>query len=111
MYGFDKKRLPFFLKGRELLQICLGMNEIIFHFDEDCSVTVLSTEEFFNKNPDLSMEKLRKTVLGRSVSDVYFTNIREISIVFGGSFSIAITDDRMEFESVVFKNGDEFIVV
>jgi hypothetical protein len=38
MYGLAENTDLSFLKGKQLLQVCIGCNEVILHFDRDLSI-------------------------------------------------------------------------
>ena len=45
MYGVPEKERLVGLIGKELIQICFGVHEVIFNFDQDVRITVESRIE------------------------------------------------------------------
>jgi hypothetical protein len=112
MYGFPSTDELRALEGAELVQICIGRNEIILNFfPESTSILVNSIEALLDNNSTVfyninSMNRLlggriiRTSALGTHQLEIHFTN--------GGT--LRLIDDSDQFESVVIRTAGRVIV-
>ena len=118
MYGLPKDLTLEFLSGQTLLQVCLGVHDLILNFHDDVSITVTSRiacaapdgpkheyDDFGQAAPDL-MIFLNQTIVGAE-GDENGT----LRLMFNTGRSLSIYDDSKEYESYTIRHGETFIVV
>jgi hypothetical protein len=116
MYGFGEMRSDNSLVGAELIQVCFGLNEIILRFHpEHLSITVLSRDNFIDKNPSF----IRKTLGKNRAGSVFGSTVEEFVVIDDNTACLNLScgertileDDSSEFEAVIFSFGSKSIVV
>ena len=119
MYGLPKNVDLTFLLRKKILQVCIGFNEIIFHFDEDrVSICIQSTCAYQSEdgtvvqieNYPISASTLCK-VLGEPIIQVHGEESGALKLKFSNGSTLTIYDDDKQYESYQIKHGDKVIVV
>ena len=118
MYGVPEKERLIGLIGKELLQICFGVHQVIFNFDQNVQITIESRIErsvprrgASNRDECCSRESFLTKLLGSTVSDVDRIDDKTLRLTFSSGKSIELTDDSDRYESFQIKVGGELIVV
>ena len=112
--GFDAS----FLVGQQLLQVAIGVSDVIFNFDQ--GFRVLATTDFdvhFDGtskswscgNPDSAACVL--SLIGQTVSAVQVINEALLRIAFSTGPSVDLKDDSDEFESFTISSPGAVLVV
>ena len=107
-----------FLVGASLLQVCVGENELILHFDKEIGITVESTlmvrdaqggaEEFTSTVPCAgSVAKL----LGDSVTSVRGDSDGTLSLMFARGSCLEMYRTSSTWENYSISHGKEVYVV
>jgi hypothetical protein len=116
MYGFDRIRDKPLMVGSELLQVCIGGNEVILNFYPDGqSVMVYGVEKFVGDNMFLfealtsSYPRIRQ--IGKSVSRFRVESNDVAYLVMSDGSEILLRDDSEEFESMTFTHEGLTIAV
>lgn len=118
MYGLPRDINLGFFNGKELLQACFGVHDIILNFDGDVSVTVTSSlgcmgpggsiqqyDDFRQASPAV-LVLLNQTVLAAEGDEA-----GTLTLKFDGGGMLAIYDDSKNYESYTINNGGKMIVV
>jgi hypothetical protein len=117
MYRLSKDEDLRFLLNAELIQVCVGKNEVILNFDNDARITVLS--DFHVRTPKFD-ERFSEPVLGAravceflhyAVGGATATSEGDLELRFssGGSLKIFDTSDQYESFLISFR-GKEIVV-
>ncbi len=118
MYGLSKDVDLGFMCGKILLQVCVGVNEIILNFDEDMSITVTANysqikktgeKNDFNACPDGAI--MLVGLLHRAIKDARGSPDGTLQMVFDNGESIVLYDNSQKYESYVIKYKGKQIVV
>jgi len=118
MYGLPPKLDLSFLVGRELFSIHFAMHSVIFHFDNDVSLTVTSSVgcmasdgsihqyDDFRQAAPMVLALLNQAVLTADGEESGTLTLR-----FDNGGILAIYDDSKEYESYTINNQGQMIVV
>lgn len=119
MYGLDKSVDFQFLIGRELLQLCIGLHQIILNFSDDISISlecaVLLTNadgltiEVTCNNPKQSQNLI--CLLGSTIESAVAKNEGELMLGFSQKCKLSITDSNEDTESYTITMPDHEIIV
>lgn len=119
MHGIDKKISYDFLIGKEVLQLCLGLYQLIFNFSDqlvistECSLSLKLLDgtliEVSSGNPE-SAGKLT-CLLGRTIENVNTEIDGVLSLLFSGGLQLSIIDSNEDVESFTIAMKDYEIVV
>jgi hypothetical protein len=119
MYGIDKSISFNFLVGKELLQLCIGLYQLILNFTDQL---VISAECVIRlKNPDGSVVEIScdspelsgslTCLLGRAIEAVQTEVNGELNLSFSGGFQLSIVDSNEDEESFTITMDEHEIVV
>ena len=105
MYGFDKEIDFTFLVGRSLVQICVGLFQIILNFDDGVSISIEGTfEHIFNGVmpkqfvlPDAAFSLIG--LLGTKIEDVKAIDKVTLEIKFSDCSTLRLKDSNPNTES------------
>lgn len=106
-----------FLVGADLLQVCVGSNEVILNFSDDIRITMLS--EFLIREPGGEQKSCREVgdgvlfLIGRLnevITTAHRTNDGGLKIVFSSEAVLEISDQSDEFESFWINHRDKQII-
>lgn len=116
MYGFDQLEQCDVFLGKELIQFCVGENEIILRFYSDLEITVLfkiqiDGREFSPITIDGDGFQRLKSFLRYKISDASISR-DALSLRFANGKTIVLWDEKhRQHESVVISAGKETFVV
>lgn len=118
MYGLPEDIDLTFLHGKELLQVCIGLNEVILNFHGQVSITVESefthmarTGEVTRFQDCRSSALALASFLGISLSTVKGAADGTLTLCFSNEEILEVYDDSKEFESYQIRIGSRLIVV
>lgn len=118
MYGLQPNLDLSFFIGRELCSIHFAMHSLIFHFDDDVSVTVTSLVGCLTSNGDIQQyEDFRQAapqvlmLLNQVVLSAEGDEAGTLTLKFDGGGALFIFDDSKEYESYTIMNRGQIIVV
>lgn len=118
MYGLDTSIDLSFLRGREVVQIAIGIHQVIFGFDADVSITVEGAFQYAARGecskwgpgmPDAATPTLR--LLGRTVREVQGHSDGTLKIGFSNGDYLTILDASKQYESYQISSPGKTIVV
>lgn len=117
MYGFNQIESDSFIVGSELMQICLGANEIILNFfPYGTSINIFNVDSFIYHN-NLILENLisindRKiNNIGSKVERLNILNNNAAILIMTDGSEIVLLDDSSDYESMTFQCSEIIIVV
>ncbi len=118
MYGLPNNTDLSFFRGKLLLQVCIGYNEVILRFSDDLSVTLQT--DIGHKKAGVCMALYKTMIPSASV----LVNLLHTSIVnasaeppgtlvleFSNNEMLEIYDTSQQYESYQIVYGDKMIVV
>lgn len=115
MFGLSED-FPFMaLVGCELIQICIGENELIMNFDKKLSISINSSV-VFGPNPVLKTDDYRcnsnlfAQLLGSKIADAQSSNKKDLMLNFTNGKSVTILDEYSNYEAYFVKIGDKSYV-
>ncbi len=118
MYGLKKDIDLSFFVGSELIQVCIGLHQLILNFSGDISISIecefshLSKGRALNKSselPDSACSLL--TTLGCCVTDINNLGNGNLEIKFSNGEIIQINDSNKDYESYCINTPNENIIV
>lgn len=104
MYGLPEDFDSSVFVGRNLVQVCIAINQVTFHFDNDIQITTLT--EFIFTNPDkryssepgnVSIEFL--SLLETPVSSAIVADRGTLALEFEGNRRLIFPDTSEQYES------------
>lgn len=118
MYGLPSTVDLSFLNGIHLLQVCVGVNEVILNFYPDVTITITSCFHILDNGVKMESRSSRNCTISKlidlldeTVIDVKGERCGTLRIAFSGGAVIVLMDDSPEFESYTIRHGDVVIVV
>ena len=113
MHGFSKKNVPEFIIGKELAQVCLGENEVILKLSNNCSISIESIEDFAKDNSQflLGISTFQQNIFGSKIEFIKILDESCAEIHFCSGFRIFLKNDSERYESIVFRQGVDTIVI
>ena len=116
MFGLPDDFDGSFLVGRSLLQVCIGLHEVIFRFDEDVEITVegefkvaVGDEgQVFGSPVEGGAASL--VLLQDTVSDAQGATNGTLTLTFPSGM-LEIYDTSSHYESYQVRNGGQLYVV
>ena len=121
MYGLPEPKKVEFLKGKVLLQVCFGQNEIVLGIDEDIRLTIESKfTHSFNNERELVIKEFNEYIkhsdrvvalIGRTITKATGHEDGTLCLVFDDDYFFTIYDDSEHYESYTIKYGNVLIVV
>jgi hypothetical protein len=118
MHGLDKNVDLTFLIGREVIQICIGMYQVIFVFDEDVTVSVeqgfevvtaQTSAKWVPGEPTLASSTV--ALLGAGVKSVHAQENGTLELAFSNGANLVLRDENSKFESYQITRPGQTIVV
>ena len=117
MNGLDAAIDLSFLRGREVIQITIGIFQILFIFDEQVQISVESEFRFGSTDscvwlpgmPQAAGPALR--LLGARVEQVRSQRDGTLDLIFSNGDTLTILDSSKEFESYNIARPGQTIVV
>jgi hypothetical protein len=118
MYRLSKQTDLSFLVGIQLLQVCVGRNEVILNFDNDARITILS-DFATGKHGDVLHRHQQPTsgalaifpLLHSTVAQAVVTASGGLLLIFSTAECLEIFDTSSQYESFWIMRGDTKIVV
>jgi hypothetical protein len=120
MYGLPKNIDLNFLKGREVVQVAIGVFQIQFGFDEDAIIYAHSQFTLFDGHKDWTWtpepSKVRVAtralrLLGAIVENVQAHEDGTLILSFSNGNILTLIDNSMEYESYDITRRGEAIIV
>jgi hypothetical protein len=118
MYGLDTTIDLSFLKGREILQVAIGIHDVQFVFDKDVKISITglfrcicraATSEWQPGAPQAAAPALR--LLGATVEQVHGQRDGTLELKLSTGDRLMVLDNSKEFESYTITRPGETIVV
>lgn len=118
MYGLPKDLDLSFLRGVELLQVCIGAYQIILNFNNDVSiaiegdyrVSVIDGDDRLFEDTRDSAGALVKFI-SDSISEVHGLPDGTLRLVFAANGEIELYDSSEHYESYQITHGDAIHIV
>lgn len=118
MYRLPENTDLGFLEGTTLLQICVGVNEFILHFDGDARITLLGEFEVLGGQPAKSVlvrgpeeTPVLLPMLHDVVKSALPTRAGGLELTFESGSRLAVPDDSDEYESFLIEGPGIKIIV
>lgn len=106
-----------FLAERTLIQVCIGMHELILHFDNDISITVCSSIGLVGQSGQITeYVDFRQaamplcSLIGESITSAQNAGNGVLALQFNRK-SLNLYDDSDTYESYIIDNAGQCIVV
>jgi len=118
MYRLKKDVDLSFLNGRELIQVAIGMYQVIFAFDEDVTISIEGMFTYSDgaretvwkpATPDAATSAL--ALLGTKVEQTEGEENGTLTLTFSNGGRLTIPDSSQEYESYQITRPGETIVV
>jgi hypothetical protein len=116
MHGFPDVKVLKPLIGAELMQVCVGVNEVIFHFyPETTNIMVNAIDSFYENNSHVVTSAKKglwfNNILESKIVDIIIYDKYRAGFVFSNGVKLTIIDDSKQYESVIFNfNGGTVVV-
>ena len=113
MNGFEFIRGLSSFNGTELIQICIGQNEIIMRFfPEKKTITLFNIDTFINDNnkfiKNFSIGQKLIPIIGEKLDIIDFISDKKVVLKFSDGTDIILRDDSEQYESVTFECDGNF---
>jgi hypothetical protein len=112
MYKLDSSTNLSPLIGKELIQVCIGLYQVILRFTEELSITVQCLyyfnregETFEGSGEDPSISKNLVFLLGNSIESAQIQEDNKLIINFSNNCRLTLVDDSESYESFIITNG------
>ena len=119
MYGLEKTVKLQFLIGKELLQLCIGLYQIILNFTDELVINIESTCKLISPEhhstviscgtPRTCVELIG--LLGTSITKVTNQGDGEVLIFFSNEYCLKLIDNNKDVESYSIAAVDNEIIV
>lgn len=117
MYGLPESADLSFLRGLELTQVCVGLNETVLRFEEfarivvETDISLQLVTEVIDGREDVVVELVK--LLGTSIGHVEWSLDGTVRLAFTGREAIVqIRDDSPDYESYrIYVDGEPRVVV
>jgi len=118
MYGLPSSVSLSFLEGRTLLQVCIGLHDLILNFDGDTTITVCSSIGYSTTFAQVKRyvdfrqsATVLCTFLGTTIRAAKNAGDGTLALEFTKGRTLHLYDDSTDYESYTIKHGDQLIVV
>ena len=118
MYGLPSRVSLSFLEGRTLLQVCIGLHDLILNFDGDTTITVCSSIGYSTMCGEVThyvdfrqSANLLCMLLGKSILVARNGGGGTMALEVVNESTLYLYDDSADYESYMIKHGDQLIVV
>ena len=95
--------------GKQLIQLCFGQNEIVFHFDDDIYLTCESHMKLPSKGSIIyetfGYIATESGALGCEVKSCTKSGDSDVLIEFTNGLVVQLIDDSKQFESIILQVG------
>ena len=118
MYGLPEGIDLGFLQNRQLLQVCIGLNEAILNFDDELSITIMT--DIYHEATDGKVAvyeqcpfsaSMLSQFLGCSIVEATWNTEGALRMRFSNGDSLEIRDDSKVYECYQIRHHDGLIVV
>lgn len=119
MYKVNKSMDFQFLVGKELLQLCIGLYQLIFNFTDhvvittECAIYLAKTDnstiKLLSDNPQQSKQLV--CLLGSTIESVVIESRQELILVFSGGYKLTIIDSNENEESFTITTPEREVIV
>ncbi len=119
MYGLDKSVNLNFIIGAELIQVSIGLNEVILNYSNELNFILYSKFKIIDpmgKAIEVSSNEPRFSknlvdFLGKNVNKVINFGTGDIQLFFSNDFQLILLDSNDSFESYEISWKDKHIIV
>lgn len=118
MYGLPENIDLRFLENAELLQVCIGVHELVLRFQDDIAITVMgkflheSTAQAASPNASLAhFASTLTTLLEAKIVKVEATTDGTLRLCFSNKHRLTLYDDNPQYEAYTLTHGLRTIVV
>jgi hypothetical protein len=118
MYGLNKELDLTFLQDRELIQVAIGVYQVVFKFDEQVSISVEGQFDYISKVGSSEWQPGAARVaadtvslLGTKVTGVLGQEDGTLQLTFSTGDRLVIRDVSTKYESYEISRGGETIIV
>lgn len=106
-----------FLVSKELIQLCIGFNQVIMRFNGEISISVETPIRYFDSSGKKYIYEDNKLIgsefvslLGENISSVHFGS-RVLKLLFDNDEIIELFEDEEAFESFHITIGGKVIAI
>jgi hypothetical protein len=118
LYSLSEDADLSFLGERELIQVAIGLYQVIFCFDQEVSISVEDRFEITSKSETWTWTPGAKNVaeslvalLGRVVEKVRVLPRSRVELAFSGGMQLVITPENHDYESYQITHAKDVFVV
>jgi Family of unknown function (DUF6188) len=117
MFGLSKSTDLSFFVGRQLVQVCVGMYQVILRFDEETSVSLECDCQIIPQLPQrmpaysIHASACLLRVIGDTVTSTNNVGNGDISLEFSNGCSLFIFDSNDDSESYQINHGSNILIV
>jgi len=118
MYGLPRDVSLDFFPGKTLIQVCFGPHDLIFNFDGDVSVSVMSSVGYegadgqrYHHDDYRQIAPIVLGLLNQSVTSATGDEAGTLTLKYSGGGTLHVYDDSSEYESYTIRNGEQMIIV
>ena len=120
MYGLKTDIDLSFLNGRELIQLCTGLYQTIFKFDEEVAISVEVEFRYFNGHDESiwrpepgssALAARTASLLGTTIENFESDESGSLILTFSNGQRLTILDSSKEYQSYDITRPGETIVV
>lgn len=113
MNGFSFLREVSSFNGSELIQFCIGQNEVIMRFfPEKKEITYFNIETFIKDNVNIFDNIIQENklfpLIGKKLEIIDFISDKVITLKFSNGTDIILRDNCEEYESATFEYDGNF---
>ena len=107
-----------FLKYKDLVQVCVGLNQVILRFDDDIVISIetpltlqneAGSKITYESNKDIGKELM--SLLGERIVNVSVVRPRILRLAFNTGTVVDLIEDEEPYESFHIKSKGRVIVV
>ena len=118
MYGLDKELNLQFLKGRELLQLCISLCQVIMKFSEELNISIECDLRITDENGkivelfDISeSSQYLFCLIGSDIVDAIKSGTGDLTLKFSNGYQLALIDSNESTESFTITTPEQEIIV
>lgn len=116
MYDLDKNTDTTPLIGKVLIQICVGLYQLIMNFDNDLTISVESQLIYRYDGNEVIIDSYPEkchclmTLIGKKIQNAAIRDKQSLVLVFNGKEELEVIDSNEEFESFQVTGQDIDII-
>lgn len=118
MYGLPKNIDLNFLKGIQLIQICISFNHVIMRFDNDVTISVESVFKLFTDEGEVRFHSENISIntdfinlLGETIIGLEAYESGTLVLYFENGSKVELYDDSKKYESYEIRGNGRTITV